>query len=100
MGKGQSNYEMHEMNQGKKRTTQKIPLIDTNARLNNRQFALRGVVTKEKRKLRSIKGIDKRYELKQLPTCNMQFLEYNLMGNNVEGICNVYLEHYPIKVNI
>jgi hypothetical protein len=33
-------------------------------------------------------------------TCNMQFLEYNLTRNNVEGICNVYLEHHPIKVNI
>jgi hypothetical protein len=44
--------------------------------------------------------MNKRYELKQLATYNMQLLEYNLMGNNVEGICNVYLQHQPIKVNI
>jgi hypothetical protein len=30
----------------------------------------------------------------------MQLLKYNPMGNNVEGICNVYLQHHPIKVNI
>jgi hypothetical protein len=44
--------------------------------------------------------MNKRYELKQLATYNMQLLEYNLMGNNVESICNVYLQHHLIKVNI
>jgi tRNA G10 N-methylase Trm11 len=33
----------------------------------------------------------KKYELKQLLTYKMQLLKYNLMKNNVEGICNVYL---------
>jgi hypothetical protein len=41
----------------------------------------------ENRELRSIKRIDERYELRQLPAYNMQFLEYNPTGNNVEGIC-------------
>jgi hypothetical protein len=43
----------------------------TNAKLNNKQFALKGVVTKKKRELKSIRGIDEKYELKQLPACNM-----------------------------
>jgi hypothetical protein len=55
---------------------------------------------KEKKELGSIKGTNGRYEMKQLPTCNMQLLKYNLTGNNVESICNVYLQHHPIKVNI
>jgi len=33
----------------------KIPLTGTNGGLNNKQFAMMGVVTKEKRELRSIK---------------------------------------------
>ncbi len=52
-------------------------------------------MTKEKRELKNIKGMDKRYELKQLPMCNTCFLEYDPMGNNDEGICNVYLQHHP-----
>jgi hypothetical protein len=59
-----------------------------------------GVVTKEKWELKSVKGTDVTYELKQLLTYNTQLLEYNLMGNNVAGICNVYLQHHQIKVNI
>jgi len=43
----------------------------TNAKLNNKQFALKGVVTKKKQELKSIRGIDERYDLKQLPACNM-----------------------------
>lgn len=35
--------------------------------------------------------MDEKYELRQLPTCIMQFLKYNPMKNNVESICNVYL---------
>jgi hypothetical protein len=42
---------------------------------------------KKKKELGSIKGTDERYELKQLLIHNMQLLEYNPMGNNVEGIC-------------
>jgi len=42
----------------------------------------------------------KRYELKQLPTYNTQLFKYNPTKNSVEGICNVYLQHHPIKVNI
>jgi hypothetical protein len=38
--------------------------MGTNGRLNNKQIVLRGVVTKEKRELGSIKKMDKRYELK------------------------------------
>jgi hypothetical protein len=44
--------------------------------------------------------MDERYELKQLPTYSTQLLEYNPMRNNVEDICNVCLQHHPIKVNI
>jgi hypothetical protein len=44
--------------------------------------------------------MNERYELKQLPAYTTQLLEYNLLKNNVEGICNVYLQHHPIKVNI
>jgi hypothetical protein len=40
-------------------------------RLNNRKVTLKGMVKKEKRELRGIKLTDKRYELKQSPTCNM-----------------------------
>jgi hypothetical protein len=38
--------------------------MGTNARLYNRQFAVRGVVVKEKQRLRSIRGINERYESK------------------------------------
>jgi hypothetical protein len=44
-------------------------------------------VTKVKRELGSKKGTDEMYERKKLPTYNMQLLEYNPMGNNVENIC-------------
>jgi hypothetical protein len=87
-----------EMNWGEKRTTQRIHLIDVNGGLNNKQITLRKVVNKEKQELWAIKGTNERYELKQLPTYNTQFLEYNLMGNNVKGI--FYLQQHPIRVNI
>jgi hypothetical protein len=45
--------------------------MGTNGRINNRQFALRGVVIKEKQELKNIKGMNERYELKQLPTSSM-----------------------------
>jgi hypothetical protein len=53
-----------KMSEGKKKTTQRIPLTSTNGGLNNKHFTLRGVVTKEKQKLRSIKGTNERYELR------------------------------------
>jgi hypothetical protein len=37
------------------------------------------------------KKMDEKYELRQSPTCIMQFLKYNLMKNNVESIYNFYL---------
>jgi hypothetical protein len=49
------------------------------------------MVIKKKRVLGNIKRMDERYELKHLHTCSMQLLKYNLTGNNVEGIYNVYL---------
>jgi len=61
---------------------------------------MKGVVTKEKKKSKSIKGANERYESKQLPTYNTQHLKYNPTKNNVESICNVYLQHNPIRVNI
>jgi hypothetical protein len=61
---------------------------------------MKGMVTKEKWKLKSIRGTDKKYEPRQLPTCNTQHLEYNPTENNVENIYNVYLQLHPIKVNI
>jgi hypothetical protein len=45
--------------------------MGTSGRINNRQFTLKGVVIKEKQKLKNIKGTDERYELKQLPTSSM-----------------------------
>jgi hypothetical protein len=54
-----------------------------NGRLNNRQLAMKGMVTNEKRKLKSIKRIDERYEPRQLPTYTIQHLEYNPTKNNV-----------------
>jgi hypothetical protein len=57
-------------------------------------------MTKKNEKMWGIKWINEKYELKQLPTYNTQFLEYNFIGNSDEGICNVYLKHHPIKVNI
>jgi hypothetical protein len=44
------------MNWGKKRTIQRIHLANVNGGLNNKQIALRKVVTKEKRELWGIKG--------------------------------------------
>jgi hypothetical protein len=88
------------MNKGEKRTTQKIPLMGANGGLNNREIILRGMMIFKKRIVGHLKRTNERYELKQLPTYNMQLLEYNLMENNVEGIYNVYLQHHPIKVNI
>jgi hypothetical protein len=74
--------------------------MGTNGRLNNKQLALRGVVIKEKWELKNLKIMNETYELRQMPTYDTQLLEYNLMGNNVESICNVYLQHHLIKVNI
>jgi len=73
--------------------------MGVNGGLNNKQIALRKVMIKKK-ELWKIKKIDERYELIQLPTYNTKFLKYNLIRNNVEGICNVYLQHHPIRVNI
>jgi hypothetical protein len=47
-------------------------------------------MTKENKKMWGIKGINERYELRQLPTYNMKLLEYSFIGNSDEGICNVY----------
>jgi predicted NUDIX family phosphoesterase len=60
------------MNKGKKKTTQRIPVIIANKRFNNEKITLKGVVTKEKKKLWGIKRIYERYELKQSSTYNMQ----------------------------
>jgi len=73
--------------------------MHTKGRLNNRHVALKGLVALKKQKLNNIKGTDEKYELKQLSAYNTQLLKYNLMGSNVEGIYNVYLQHHPIKVN-
>jgi len=58
------------------------------------------MVIKEKKELWGIKQMDKMYELRQLPICSTQLLEYNHMRNNIKSICNVYLQHHPIRVNI
>jgi hypothetical protein len=42
-----------------------------NGGLNNRQIILGGVVIKKNRELWGIIGMDKRNELKQLPTCSI-----------------------------
>jgi len=34
------------------------------------------------------------------PSTNTQLLKYNFTNNRVEGICNVYLQHHPIKGEI
>jgi hypothetical protein len=91
---------VHENELKQKEDHPKDPLTSTNGGLNNRQFTLREVVTKKKQELKRIKKTNERYELKQLPTWSMQLLEYNPMGYNVEGICNAYLQHHPIRVNI
>jgi hypothetical protein len=44
------------------------------------------VVSKEKKELWGIKRTNEKYELKQLPTYNTWFLEYNLTRNNAKGI--------------
>ncbi len=74
--------------------------MNANGGPNNKQITLKRVVTKEKKELWGIKRMDKRYELKKLPTYSTQLLENNPIGNNVEGIYNVYLQHHPIKMNI
>ncbi len=54
-------------------------------------------MTKKNEKMWGIEGTNENYELKQLLTHNMQLLEYNFIGNNDEGICNVYLEHHQSR---
>jgi hypothetical protein len=44
------------MNWGEKRTTQRIRLADVNGGLNDKQIALRKMVSKEKKELWGIKG--------------------------------------------
>jgi hypothetical protein len=58
------------MNYGEKMTIQRIRLADVNGGLNNKQIALRKVVSKEKKELWGIKRTNEKYELKQLPTYN------------------------------
>jgi hypothetical protein len=54
-----------------------------NGGLNNKQITLRGMMVKEKKEFWNIKKINKKYELRPLPTCNTQLLKYNPMENNV-----------------
>jgi hypothetical protein len=59
---------MHLNELGQKVTTQKTFLLTTkdppNGGLDNKQIALRGVVTKEKKVFGNIKGMNKRYALR------------------------------------
>jgi hypothetical protein len=57
----------------------------------NKKITFMAMVIIKKKKVVGHKKMDEKYELRQLPTCIMQFLKYNPMKNNVEGICNVYL---------
>jgi hypothetical protein len=47
--KNQWNYKGHGNELKRKEDPQRIPLMNANGRLNNKQIALKGVVTKEKR---------------------------------------------------
>jgi hypothetical protein len=74
--------------------------MSTNGGLNNKQLTLKGLVTKKMGELKNLKGTNETHELRQLPTYCTELLEYNPMGSNVESICNVYLQHHLIKVNM
>jgi hypothetical protein len=70
MRKDQPNYKVHINALGQKDDQPKDPLMGVSGRLNNKHIALRRVMITKKKKLWNIKGIDERYELIQLPTCN------------------------------
>jgi hypothetical protein len=73
MGNWQTNYEVCENELGQKRTTQKIPLTNTNGLLNNKQITLNGVPTKEKRELGNIKGTMKGMSQYNYPSATCSF---------------------------
>jgi len=62
--KGQLSYEVRGNVLRQKEDTQGSPYA--NGWLNNWQIALRGVVMKEKKKLKGIKGMDERNKFRQL----------------------------------
>lgn len=70
-------------------------LVDYPIGVNGRKYDVQafeiGVMTKVKRQLQGIKGMNKRDELGELITCHMELLNYNLAKDYVESICNIYL---------
>ncbi len=55
---------------------------------------------KKQRNLKAKKIINKGKKLEQLTSCCLKFLEDGLTQNDVESICNVYLNCYLIKMGI
>jgi len=61
---------------------------------------LRGVITKEKRSLKGIKGINKWEKLKQLASHHLKLLEHGLKQDGVENIHYLHLKHHLIEMDI
>jgi hypothetical protein len=50
--------------------------------------------------LKAIKRTNKGEKLKQLASHYLKFLEDGITWNGVENVCNVYLKHHPIRMDI
>ncbi len=57
-------------------------------------------MTKEQRKLKGIKGINKREKIKQIASYCLKLLKNGLTQVGVEVICYIHLKHHTIKVDI
>ncbi len=89
-----------KMNKHKKKPNKRITLMCAHKWKDDKQITQRGMMTKEQRNLKGMKGTDKMELLKLLVSFHSKLLKNGIMWDGVEGIHYIYLKHHPIRVDI
>ncbi len=84
----------------KKRPYKGFTLTCAHRRKNDKQNPKWKMMIEEQRNLKAIQKTNKREKRRQLASYCLKLLKYGLTRDGVERICNVYLKHHPIKINI
>jgi hypothetical protein len=84
----------------KKCPTQRVAVTHAHKCKYDKQIFQKGMMIKEQRKLKGIKGINKREKMKQLASYCLKPLKNGLTQDVVEVICYIHLKHHTIKVDI
>jgi hypothetical protein len=89
-----------KMNKCKKKPSKGITLIRAHKWKDDKQITQGGMMIKEQRNLKGMKGTDKMKKLKLLVSFHSKLLKNCIMWDGVKGIHYIYLKHHPIRVDI